>query len=188
MAKNIRHTGWKVERCRWGLLERIFAERWRAENVRDRYTAGGILQQLFMRQEGESRWYWRPRLLINRRDSMVAATVVQWLGTNVGYGFLTECLRRAGLRIVEEADYTELLNRANGWALKAEEKYDDRYYNRPVGGECLGYETIPGAWQNHVRKVAPHSQPPEVAEMRRPYHPQRYKDERRARRAAQAQD
>lgn len=100
--KKIIHTGFRVDRCRYGLLERIFAERWLHENNERRYTGGSILQCLFLRDSGLP-WslfsYRRPRLLINRRDAMVAATVIQWLGTNVGYCFLEDCIRRAGGRI-----------------------------------------------------------------------------------------
>ena len=33
------------------------------------------------------------------RDRIVAATVIQWLGSNVGFGFLEEALRKCGYRI-----------------------------------------------------------------------------------------
>ena len=37
------------------------------------------------------------------RDRIVAATVVQWLGSNCGMSFLREALRRCGYRVVEES-------------------------------------------------------------------------------------
>lgn len=36
------------------------------------------------------------------RDSTVAATVVQWLGSNVGMSFLRNALGRVGMEIVEK--------------------------------------------------------------------------------------
>lgn len=164
--KKIRHTGWKVERCRFGLLERIFAEAWRHENVRDRYTAGGILQQLFMRQEeGFVSWFRRPRLVINARDAMVAATVIQWLGTNVGYGFLTKCLERAGLKIVEKREYDKLWNKAHGREDAVAERVDDSYYSVHTQ---TGYEVVPGAWHNFARQFGYFEKAPEVKMMQRP--------------------
>lgn len=93
--KPVRHTSFEIERCRSGLLERVFAERWIHENTRHQ---GGILNALMP-----------PTLRVSQRDAHVAATVVQWLGTNVGYGFLLECLRRAGeeVRRVPHKDYRE---------------------------------------------------------------------------------
>lgn len=45
---------------------------------------------------------------VRRRDCQVAATVVQWLGTNIGMCFLEEALQRAGFRLVQiqEGDRT----------------------------------------------------------------------------------
>lgn len=40
---------------------------------------------------------------LTQEHATLAATVVQWLGTNVGFGFLEEALRGAGYRVVKEA-------------------------------------------------------------------------------------
>ena len=37
---------------------------------------------------------------ITQRDALVAATVVQWIGTNVGRSFLTEAFRDVGYEVV----------------------------------------------------------------------------------------
>jgi hypothetical protein len=101
--KKVVHTGFRVDRCRFSLLERVFAEQWLHENRPARFSGGGILQCLFIRYDGV---LWSPfgerrppRLWINRRDALVAATVIQWLGTNVGFSFLERCIRMAGGRI-----------------------------------------------------------------------------------------
>lgn len=36
------------------------------------------------------------------RDAQVAATIIQWLGSNVGFSFLHDALSRAGYRITPE--------------------------------------------------------------------------------------
>lgn len=38
------------------------------------------------------------------RDRVVVSTVVQWLGSAVGFSFLQESLKRVGYRIVRESD------------------------------------------------------------------------------------
>lgn len=45
---------------------------------------------------------------VTRRDAMVAACVVQWLGTNVGYGFLEGCRKEidAAREVKHAADCT----------------------------------------------------------------------------------
>lgn len=35
------------------------------------------------------------------RDRIVAATIIQWLGSGVGFGFLEQALRRCGYKIVD---------------------------------------------------------------------------------------
>ena len=39
---------------------------------------------------------------INERDRMIVATVIQWLGSNVGFSFLHETLKDFGYIIVEK--------------------------------------------------------------------------------------
>lgn len=75
-----------------GELERAFAERWAHHNKH--YD---LLQQLFCVGNGI---YTQPHLEIGDRDRYVAATVIQWLGTNVGFSFLQEALMKRGYLIV----------------------------------------------------------------------------------------
>jgi hypothetical protein len=37
----------------------------------------------------------------SERDEMVAATIIQWLGSNVGFSFMEQALGRCGLKIVK---------------------------------------------------------------------------------------
>lgn len=84
-------------------LENAFSEKWAKENKPDRALnyGGGILQDLFYRPEAAGFKLFTPKraLEITNRDRMVAATVVQWLGSNVGFCFLEECLKKAGYSI-----------------------------------------------------------------------------------------
>ena len=58
-------------------LERLFAERWQRENT---LTSGRPRVLLDYLLNGE----------VSERDAVVAATVVQWLGSEIGQYFLEE--------------------------------------------------------------------------------------------------
>lgn len=71
--------------------ERALAAAWQATN-KPRVGQGvdPILQQLFADP--------------TQRDAEVAATIVQWLGTKVGFLFLEDALKSVGLTILEGAE------------------------------------------------------------------------------------
>ncbi len=86
------------DRTQWNSLEKSFADRWEEEN-QDTCGTAEILEAI-MRPDRKN-----PELLPNRypptpRDRFVAATVIQWLGTNIGFCFLNECLAERGYKIV----------------------------------------------------------------------------------------
>lgn len=63
--------------------ERIYAAQWRIENRRRSYiNSGYTLLEHILCERGK-----RPTM-VSRRDAAVAAAVMQWLGTNCGFGFL----------------------------------------------------------------------------------------------------
>jgi hypothetical protein len=82
-------------------MEKVFSDEWRKENKkRPGIDFGqGLLQDLFMEREALSFFKWH--LEITPVQRYVAATVIQWLGTNVGFCFLDSCLRKSGYRIVD---------------------------------------------------------------------------------------
>lgn len=71
------------------LLERIFADEWDQNN-----RNGRILEYLLAENPN------RPAGEVTERDSEVAATVIQWLGTNVGQAFLRDVIHKAKRRAV----------------------------------------------------------------------------------------
>lgn len=86
--------GYRYERTEYGDLEKAFADEWEADNK----NGCGILQKLFI--DNFSKWV----LFITSRDRYVAATVVQWLGSNVGFGFLHKCLRKCGYDLLAQSE------------------------------------------------------------------------------------
>lgn len=81
-----------------GRLEKALAEKWEEDN---KPNAGlnfgnGTLQDLFCRR-GQVLYDMEHEITASER--MVAATVVQWLGTNIGRCFIESAFRRAGWSI-----------------------------------------------------------------------------------------
>lgn len=67
--------------------ERVFLEKWRKENVRQRgLNSGFTLLEWILCPAAEKR-----PASVSQRDAQVAASVVQWMGTNCGLSFLWEC-------------------------------------------------------------------------------------------------
>lgn len=88
-------------------LERAYAAAWREENVKSWQFGGPLLQVLltvgpenpfaiFVDTEKRKRVY-----EVNQRDAHVAATVVQWLGTNIGRMFVEDILKGEGFKLVK---------------------------------------------------------------------------------------
>jgi len=91
-AKPLEHVGYESQRVVWvsspmDLLERVLAFRWMEANKEE----WCILDRLVCTDENYKG--------ATQRDAEVAATVVQWLGTAVGYSFLSRCLEEAGFKI-----------------------------------------------------------------------------------------
>lgn len=80
------------------LRERAFSDQWEQEHQFQN------LLQLLVGIETGPRVFGRPcrrfPWVIGPRERTIVATVIQWLGSNCGFSFLQEALRRAGYRIV----------------------------------------------------------------------------------------
>ena len=72
----VRHSGNARHRIKQNPLERQYAEVWRQKQD------SGLLEYLM--GDGASRG------AVSERDELVAATVIQWLGSPVGQGFLRD--------------------------------------------------------------------------------------------------
>lgn len=101
-----RNRGFKFERTKHNDLERAFAQHWEEENKkRPGINFGhGILQDLFFDFSSLGGLTYRCVHCVTPMERYVTATAIQWLGSNVGFGFLTSCLRGCGLKIVTIKD------------------------------------------------------------------------------------
>jgi hypothetical protein len=79
ICKDLEHVGNDKKRLTiWNPREIVFAQQWDKEN-----KDHNILCLLLLKNPNHF-----SRTLASPRDMFVAATVIQWLGTNVGQGFL----------------------------------------------------------------------------------------------------
>lgn len=89
------NVGYRSQRIEDNPFERAFHDQWIIENE----PYNDILQMLFMEQKeplGAKKYV----EIINKRDRYIVATIIQWLGTNVGRGFLHAALERVNAKIV----------------------------------------------------------------------------------------
>jgi hypothetical protein len=93
-----RHVGAHASRVRSGDAERVYAEEWARENAPESGRNGGHMTLELLPDEtpdvSSSPLFSRVPPMISQRDAFVAATVIQWLGTNVGGSFVRMCEAR----------------------------------------------------------------------------------------------
>jgi hypothetical protein len=113
--RKLLHRGLHYRRLRFGNpREAAFVAEWEKENEPlTGIGTRGVLQALMVLEEPKPRrGYWRclgplylhwrrVPFIIRRRDAVIAATVIQWLGSNIGMDFLACALRRCGYEIVK---------------------------------------------------------------------------------------
>jgi len=108
-------------------LEKIFMEEWNKENSDVPWINNGlgIAQLLMIINERKAQLFYGPdqdypiRAVpapehsevcvynLTEREYRIIATIIQWLGTNVGFSFLNKCLRKANYMIKEIEPFKE---------------------------------------------------------------------------------
>lgn len=83
----LKHKGHNHHRLSRERLEKIFADEWRELNSGNGRGHGPLA---YMLAEDCN----NPRNEVTERDAMVAATVIQWLGSNVGQSFLNNVMSK----------------------------------------------------------------------------------------------
>jgi hypothetical protein len=100
-------------------LEKIFMEEWDSLNLPKRFHGMGIAQALMIIRDKEAKEFDGPDkdfthvrsfcsherevcvYDLTEREQRIIATIIQWLGTNVGFSFLSTCLKKANYDIQE---------------------------------------------------------------------------------------
>jgi hypothetical protein len=97
------HIGIRPERCQHNDREAAFQKHWLKENlIQPGINSGlGTLQGLFIENTDINRPMTSGKAVeeISKRDRMIVATVIQWLGSNCGFCFLQETLSDCGYKI-----------------------------------------------------------------------------------------
>lgn len=87
-------------------LEKIFSEEWEcACDPKQGLNSGrGTLDALLVHHKSHDH-YSNPQMIYpTKRERMLVATAIQWLGTNCGFCFLRECLEKAGWSVVRKRE------------------------------------------------------------------------------------
>lgn len=95
-----RALGSPVEGCTYVNREAVFQAAWAAEH--DRFTDTAQLLMERPLKDGEKRclFFRGPfAFILNYRDRVIIATVIQWLGSNIGFAFLMSALAACGYEV-----------------------------------------------------------------------------------------
>jgi hypothetical protein len=110
--------GSPVTGCVYLNREQVFAEEWAEQNQRvpGLNYGQGLLQDLMVTQRDarpgdlavrdHHRFFRRLRVAfgVTLRERVIVATVIQWLGSNVGWCFLEKCINRCGYDLVKRQE------------------------------------------------------------------------------------
>lgn len=97
------NIGLNPERVKYNEREKAFQEQWLKENEPISWinNGGGILQDLCTNYNNEIESWKRRSIIVNNQERMIVATVIQWLGSNIGFSFLEESLKKCGYKITK---------------------------------------------------------------------------------------
>lgn len=100
----IKHEGLHADRLKQGNPREVaFAEQWKEEN--QNHINALLLRNLLIKSSGHPFMPFSGTVKelapYDQQSASVAATVIQWLGSNVGIDFLRMALKRCGLKIVQ---------------------------------------------------------------------------------------
>jgi len=106
-----KNLGWKTFRLSedfYNDREIALSEHWQKENIKNTGInfGQGILQDNFCEHKGHPFSIGGDvmHLKINNRDRFIVATIIQWLGTNVGFCWLQEAFKKAGYSITKNKE------------------------------------------------------------------------------------
>ncbi len=105
VMRNTPNKGIRVKRTAYNPRELAIAEHWADEcEPKSWLNYGcGLVQDLFMNRPIEAfmQYHCKAQIVLTNRERMIAATCIQWLGSNCGFAFLHEALAKCGYKIVK---------------------------------------------------------------------------------------
>lgn len=127
----VAHRGLSHDRVKYNPKEHAFAEAWEKENT---YYSSPILQAMLNNLPK------RQDRILTARDAMVAATVIQWLGSPIGSHFLAGVQEKIAVqeddrkaqRLVEEASHKALSKAAKDVNLTLVSAKDLKTFTQPM--------------------------------------------------------
>lgn len=92
------NEGLFYERTETNDREKAFSDLWKQENkIESHVNQGhGTLQNLMIGTDNKILFY------ITKNDRVIVATIIQWLGTNIGFNFLERALKKCGYKIIKD--------------------------------------------------------------------------------------
>lgn len=90
-----------------GGREKAFHKHWKSENFPSKGInfGYGILQDLFINTDKKDTLQSKRAMFwVQKRERRIVATVIQWLGTNCGWCFLTDVINSCGYEVVKKED------------------------------------------------------------------------------------
>jgi len=127
-----KNFGCRYERTEFNNREKAFADHWRELNNKKTQRSinhgFGILQDLLI--EGDDMFIniQKPKyaiVLITPIHRYIVATIIQWLGSNVGWCFLEVCLKRCGYQITRIKNETTKCENCGGSGKIKDGKYSE---------------------------------------------------------------
>jgi hypothetical protein len=119
-----KNMGFMHERVPYNPIEMALSKAWQFENERSFGRERGILQQLFCTPHRLLGEHGNCLHVFSGIERCIVATIIQWLGTNVGFSFLQMALRDAGYKIVDIPP-AEMTNKARKIRAKYERRRDE---------------------------------------------------------------
>jgi hypothetical protein len=93
--------GFFYDRVEFNDREKAFADQWEDENM----VAGGQMADTLRERSLIRLLLSNKKLEYFGRDEQIVASIIQWLGSNVGWCFLNDALKRCGYKIVKESSH-----------------------------------------------------------------------------------
>ncbi len=133
MSRAKRYIGKFHDRIKSNHVEKAFADEWEKANIPDRCINNGFgILEAVMYSRNDPR-------KITKEEIVTASTIIQWLGSNVGFCFLKDALgrcdyqivRKDGMKVIEKEDMLQFLKDLEKSGRIKHEKWKDADFCKP---------------------------------------------------------